>query len=264
MFCVRRGSDTYFVVSRYSPALKDNNDVVCAKATVHANATREQETGVLAIMDKFNPVHVEYYAYANCDTAAGAACAVSPVRPRCTPGGMNSYLQMAAVNRCFEVAAHYAARAGFAYTHYVRARPDMVVGAPPPAWAWTDSSRVVTAAKRDAPGNDQMWIMSAALLDSWWRKLDMRCGGFGDCCPEYTIFKGVKVVQTSEMHTLLVRRRDRAECWDPTDTVACGGGGKEAVLARVRENGGRDVECVHSEHPPTFAAAAGAAPKGLP
>ena len=80
------------------------------------------------------PVHVELWP-----NASSCASGVRFFNETCCgrePGGLReiTYLQSGWVAKCFARAEAHALESGFAYTHFVRTRSDLWLGAEPPAW----------------------------------------------------------------------------------------------------------------------------------
>ena len=119
----------------------------------------------------------------------------------CGGGGLKglAYLQLSWIDACF---AH--AHAHAEYSHYMRTRPDLFIGAPPPRWAFEPAhERTLFTMDKDAPASDMFFFFSAALLDTWWRRVSLRCDEVPDQYAEYYAFN-------SATHKLL--HYDRSRC----------------------------------------------------
>lgn len=147
--------------------------------------------------------------------AKSSVCEQLPLQTRmpCCPDKRSSSLQLAWIDSCFQAAHVYASRRSFSYSHYVRVRPDLLIGGYLPQSAWT-SPVVITSIKADAPGSDMFFMFQSNLLESWWNKLDFRCNSLPGCCPEYYIFRNVAVQQVAELRVVLVRTPQKYYCWD--------------------------------------------------
>ena len=134
----------------------------------------------------FNPVHTVLWRNVS-SCAAGLKFGEEDCY-RCKGGASReqTYLQLGWVNQCFEEAS----RRG-PYTHYIRTRPDLYIGAPVPQWAFSanHSHRLWTAHKY-APGSDMFFIVSEELMArwwvGWWRK--QSCEALEDRSAEYVLF----------------------------------------------------------------------------
>jgi hypothetical protein len=96
-----------------------------------------------------------------------------------------AYMQLSWIDACFATAA----AAGRNYTHFMRTRPDLFIGAPPPRWAWAPAhAHTVFTMDKDAPGSDMFFLFARPLLDLWWRRVPLTCDAMPNRYAEYFIF----------------------------------------------------------------------------
>ena len=96
-----------------------------------------------------------------------------------------AYMQLSWIDACFATAA----AAGRNYTHFMRTRPDLFIGAPPPRWAWAPAhAHTVFTMDKDAPGSDMFFLFARPLLDLWWRRVPLACDAMPNRYAEYFIF----------------------------------------------------------------------------
>lgn len=98
----------------------------------------------------------------------------------CAEGSMRAlaYMQLSWIDACF-AEAHSRGD----YSHYMRTRTDLYIGAPPPAWAFTPShAHTLFSMDKIAPGSDMFFFFSRELLDTWWRQLSLRCTNWVNTC----------------------------------------------------------------------------------
>jgi hypothetical protein len=141
----------------------------------------------------FNPLETVLSTIpSNCaHTRFNGTCCTGPFEGHVTEG---NFMQASRIAKCFEAAAsrggqHY-------YTHYVRARPDLYIGAPFPPWVWGEqhAAHKIFTSDKDAPASDMLFAFGSRLLTAWWRRLPLRnCTQFpvGGSL-EYFLFDGVE------------------------------------------------------------------------
>ena len=103
----------------------------------HQDSVLDSECGhdpLPTALGLLRPVHVELWP-----NASSCASGVRFFNETCCgrePGGLReiTYLQSGWVAKCFARAEAHALEGGFAYTHFVRTRSDLWLGAEPPAW----------------------------------------------------------------------------------------------------------------------------------
>jgi hypothetical protein len=130
----------------------------------------------------------------------------------CAGGGLRTlaYLQAAWVDACL---AEAAARPGVRYSHFLRTRPDLFVGAPLPEWAFARAhAHTVFTADKDAPGSDMLFLVSRALLFRWWRRVSLRCEDMPDAYLEYYAFGALDAALPHAVNFTRPWWYDRARC----------------------------------------------------
>ena len=198
------------LTSRHAPHPDGRGDTVDAECSHHPLA---------AAVELLAPAHVELWP--NASSCAGG---VRFFNESCcgadSPGSLKAvtYMQSGWVAKCFARAEAHALESGFAYTHFVRTRSDLYLGAAPPDWAWHPghAAQRLWSAHKYAPGSDMFFIFSAALYQRWWKGMwrERSCASLEEGRSwEYQLFTGLQEMEPDQ-------RPGRCE-----DSRQLGGGG---------------------------------------
>ena len=94
-------------------------------------------------------------------------------------------MQMGWVRKCFAYA-----RSQHDYSHYIRTRPDLYIGAPVPQWVFAPrNAHRLFSMDKDARGSDMFFVVSRAVMSRWFNRLSFECGAMPDTYAEYIIFE---------------------------------------------------------------------------
>lgn len=117
--------------------------------------------------------------------------------------------QIRTIDYCFQMASQHKD-----YDYYLRYRPDFVLLKTRLPLEINDNA-IYTTKKKDAPGSDQVFLMSKRMKDNWWDK-KIKNHSMSRFTPEYVIFKCVDNVKNGPQFYGGLLRNDKNSLifWD--------------------------------------------------